>query len=72
MKTARPTAGRLLARFTLLHLLVEETETRVTGHVVEALTPLQCRILALLGVPETVYDLTFSRPASKLKLHDST
>ena len=62
MKTARPSAERLLARFDNLHLLVERTEEGLKGELVEPLTPLQRRILALLGVPEHVYDLSFLRP----------
>jgi len=62
MKTARPSAERLLARFDNLHLLVKRTEEGLKGELVEPLTPLQRRILALLGVPEHVYDLSFLRP----------
>lgn len=64
METARPTAERILAQFTHLHLLVEETETQVKSCLIETLTPLHCRLLALLQVPETIYDLTFNRPKS--------
>jgi transposase len=70
MKTAQPTAERMLAQFTDLHLLIEETETQITGHLVETLTPLQRRLLTLLDVPETIYDLVFNHPT--LKFHDST
>lgn len=70
MKTARPTAERMLVQFTDLHLIIEETEAQVTGRLVEALTPLQRRILALLGVPEAIYDLAFNRPVALF--HNST
>lgn len=63
MKTARPSAERLLAQFTNLHLRLERTDAQLTGNLVEKLTPSQRRILDLLGVPETVYALAFSRPA---------
>jgi len=60
MKTARPTAERMLARFQNLHLMIKHTETSIVGEIVESLTPLQRRILELLGIPETVYELEFS------------
>jgi len=72
MKTDRPTAERMLAQFSNLHLLVEETNAQTTAHLVEALTPLQRRILALLHIPETIYDLTFSRKMPEPKFHNST
>lgn len=62
MTTDRPTAERLLARFKNLHLLLEQTEAGVKGTLVETLTPLQRRILALLHVPETVYAMEFCLP----------
>lgn len=64
IKTARPSAERLLAQFTGLHLLIEETETQTTGGLVETLTPLRRRILDLLDIPASVYDL--SRPHAAL------
>ena len=64
MKTTRPSAERLLARFDNLHLLVEATETHIQGEIVETLTSLQRRILNLLGVPETIYEIAFSVPVS--------
>jgi transposase len=60
MKTAQPTAERMLARFQNLHLMVKHTETSIVGEIVESLTPLQQRILELLGIPETVYAIEFS------------
>lgn len=68
MKTARPSAERILTQFHNLHLFVKETHTEVSGHLVEFLTPLQRRLLELLDIPETIYDLTFTRP----KIHNST
>jgi transposase len=58
IKTDHPSAERLLTQFTGLHLLIEETETQITGHLVETLAPLQRHILDLLNVPITVYDLS--------------
>jgi hypothetical protein len=45
-----------------LHLLLEQTEAGVKSTLVETLTPLQRRILALLHVPETVYVMEFCLP----------
>jgi len=59
MKTARPSAERLLARFKNLHIIIKCTETHVEGESVEPLTSLQRRILDLLGVPETIYEVAF-------------
>jgi hypothetical protein len=63
MKTARPTAERILSQFKELNCLIEEKECRVVGYMVEALTPLQKHILTLLKVPTDIYDLSFNRPA---------
>jgi len=68
-KTTRPSAERILAQFIGLHLLIEETETQITGHLVEPLSPLQRRLLALLDIPETVYDLTLNQQV--IKFHDA-
>lgn len=62
MTTGRPSAERLLARFDNLHLLIQHTETHIEGKVVEALTPLQQRILDLVGVPTTIYEIAFRVP----------
>lgn len=70
MTTSRPSAERIFAPFTQLHLLIEETGTKITGRLIEELTPLQRRLLALLGIPETIYNLRFSRPMPKF--HNST
>lgn len=64
IKTARPSAERLLARFDNLHLLIQRTETHIEGELVETLSALQRCILDLLGVPETTYHLAFSGPMS--------
>ena len=62
MKTARPSAERLLAQFDNLHLLVERKEEGLEEELVEPLTPLQRRILTLLRAPEHAYSLFFLRP----------
>lgn len=60
MKTDRPTAERLLSRLSGIHLLITETDTHITGSVIEKLNPLQCRILSILNIPINLYDMTFS------------
>jgi transposase len=60
MKTARPTAERLLAQFDNLHLLIQVRGKKISGVVVEELTALQKRILSLLQLPESMYDLSFN------------
>lgn len=60
MKTARPSAERLLAAFDKLHLLITETDDFVSGFLLESLSPLQLFILDILHVPRSVYDLDFS------------
>lgn len=65
MKTDHPSAERILAQFEGLHLFIEETETHLNARVVEALTPIQQRLLALLDIPQTVYALNFSQPVQK-------
>jgi transposase len=59
-KTDRPTAERLLAAFTNLHLVVETGQTEITGYLNESLTPLQKQILTLLNLPETIFDFCFT------------
>lgn len=68
MKTARPTAERILSQFDNLHLLVNETSRKVSGFLVEQPSPLQCRILELLGLSPKIHDLTFTQP----KYNDSS
>jgi transposase len=68
MKTARPTAERILSQFDNLHLLVKETSQKLSGFLVEQPSALQCRILQLLGLSPKIYDLTFSQP----KFNDSS
>jgi transposase len=71
MKTARPTAERLLAAFSNLHLLVQRTGDQVQTHLVEELSPLQRAILELLHLDPSCYDLTarmsMPPPAEKLQ-----
>jgi len=55
MATAHPTAERLLAMFTRLHLLLHYVGDQRVGQVLESLTPLQQRILHLLQLPVTLY-----------------
>ncbi|MEI7772075.1 MAG: hypothetical protein WCI67_18925, partial [Chloroflexales bacterium] len=55
MATAHPTAERLLAMFTSLHLLLQQVGNQRVGQVLESLTPLQQRILHLLQLPATLY-----------------
>jgi transposase len=62
MKTARPSAERLLARFSGLNFVGEMTDTIITGKINENLTSVQQRILDLMGVPETIYTVNFSLP----------
>lgn len=58
MKTARPTAERLLAAFAGLHLLVQRVGSQVRTCLVERLSPLQRYILELLHLSPSCYDLT--------------
>lgn len=55
MATAQPTAERLLRMFINLHLLIHQVGDERLGQVLEALTPLQQRILHLLQLPATLY-----------------
>ncbi len=68
MKTARPTAERLLSRMTGIHLSITETDTHISGSVIEKLNSLQCRILSLPDIPIILYDLSFSKKKSKFRL----
>jgi transposase len=63
IKTARPTAERILFQFKELNCLIEERGGRIVGRRVEKLTPLQEHILTLLKLPTDIYDLSFNRPA---------
>jgi transposase len=58
MKTARPTAERLLAAFGNLHLLAQQAGSQVQTRLVESLSPLQRYILELLHLSPSCYDLT--------------
>ena len=64
MKTSHPSAERLLTRLGNLHMIIECTETHIEGEIVEPLTSLQQRILDLVGVPETIYEIAFRTPLS--------
>lgn len=59
MKTKRPTAERLLSQFNNLHLLVEDKGRKASGIMVETLSSLQKKILAILQLPENIYALSF-------------
>lgn len=63
MKTAGPTAERILAQFKEINCLIEQDGGRISGQIVEELTPLQERILILLGVSPEIYKLSFEREA---------
>lgn len=53
-ETARPTAERLLEAFQEMTLTLVEGATQIYRHLTE-LSPLQVRILELLGFPSQVY-----------------
>jgi transposase len=65
MKTDHPSAERILAQFDGLHLFIEETDTLLNARMIERLSPLQQRLLAILDIPQAVYALNFSFPLSK-------
>lgn len=56
-KIKRPTTERLFHKFKNLNYLICKKE----GHLVEKLTPLQQRILSLLGLSPDIYDLSTER-----------
>jgi hypothetical protein len=58
MKTARPTAERLLATFGNLHLLVHRVGDQVQTRLVKPLSPVQQYILEVLHLSPSCYDLT--------------
>lgn len=60
MKTKKPTAERLLSAFDNFHLLIEENRKNVKGVVVEGLSTLQKKILSILKLPETIFNLSFN------------
>ena len=60
MKTKKPTAERLLSAFGNFHLLIEENRRNVKGVVVEGLSTLQKKILSILKLPETIFNLSFN------------
>lgn len=61
IKTARPTAERILAQFTDLNFLIEKKGNQLAGYLIESLTSLQQRILQLLDIPINIYDLSFNQ-----------
>ena len=62
IRTARPTAERIISQFDNLHLLIIVTSKRIKGHLLETLTPLQQRILELLQIPLDIYEgLSFNQ-----------
>jgi hypothetical protein len=61
MKTDRPTTEKLLAQFEGLHLLIEQTPNRIKLRLIEELNPLQIKILALLNIAPTIYNLSSSK-----------
>lgn len=69
MKTARPSAERILTLFSYIHLLVEESEHQITTRCVESLSPLQQQMLDLLDLPPSIYDLTCHRAREKIKIN---
>ena len=68
MKTTRPSAERILALFSYIHLRVEDTPPQTTGRCVESLSSLQQQMLDLLDLPPSIYDLTFHRAREKIKI----
>lgn len=62
IKTARPTSERIISKFNNLHIIIINTGKHIKGHLVEALTPLQQRILELLRIPLDIYEgLSFNQ-----------
>jgi molecular chaperone GrpE (heat shock protein) len=66
MKTSRPTAERLLSPFDNFHLFIEEKKNSISGVMVEGLTSLQKKILAILQLPEKIYDLSFNHEQKEI------
>lgn len=52
---ARPSAERLLAAFSSLHLIIQETPDAVVRFLNEELKPIQLRVLELLGLSVEIY-----------------
>ena len=67
MKTDHPSAERILAQFEGLHLFIEETETLLSARLIETLSPVQKRLLALLDIPDTIYALHYAQPSQKFQ-----
>lgn len=60
MKTKKPTAERLLSAFDNIHLLIKENRKNVKGVMVEGLSTLQKKILSILKLPETIFNISFN------------
>jgi len=58
-KISRPTAERLLYKFKNLNCVIYERDGRFFGYFLEQLSPLQVRILRLLGLSPDIYDISF-------------
>lgn len=65
MNTSRPTAERMLSQFDNLHLMIEQNHKKLKGAMIEGLSPIQKRILTLLRLPESLYDLSFNQLKNK-------
>ena len=66
MKTDHPSAERILVQFERSgSVFIEETETHLNVRIIELLTPIQQRLLALLDIPDTIYALSSSQPIRK-------
>lgn len=61
MKTSHPTSERLLSQFNNINLLIDQSDQKTCGTVVENLTALQKQILSILQLPEDIYNLSFKR-----------
>ncbi|EDN67213.1 transposase, IS4 [Beggiatoa sp. PS] len=63
MKTARPTTERIINKFKQLHIVLTVAGKHLKAFLVETLTPLQQRLLALMNVPIEIYErLSFRQP----------
>ena len=69
-KTQHPSAERMLARFTGLHWVGEQSAAGLTGKMVETLSPVQRRVLDIRAVPASIFVLTLD--AAVDNYHDST
>lgn len=65
--TARPTATRMLDMFTSIHLYLQRVGDEWVGTILEALTPVQQRILHILKLPSTIYAFHATIPCESLR-----